>query len=503
MTNSLKLHFKTKCTKLEETVRSLTSRVEAVESDNKSLKSKNKDLQSQISDLHKKLNKSTAGAAKQGKTVASQTAHPPLLNSPPPPPAQPLSPHAHSSHSLSSPANRSPQSPTDNPSEASSTRDPRTELSDARVQTGKTHVLLGDSVYRFIRPDLVFPYNQGQKISVSGITVDDLLHWLRYIPVNKEVQQIVVHVGVNTCLTDVVTGSRWLELKKWLRKVFPNARLAFSSILPPLRKSDSLCKTVVESNMHLAEMCESEGVDLIDNTCTFRTAKDLPKKALYHDNLHPSTPHGLAKLTMNIQAAIPSPHTTDRNDRSGQPSGLHNNNSPVRPSYAQAVHDSRPKRGNPLLPTPTSVPLGSTDSPGRSAGPPRDRSAWSSHPNQVNPPNPRDHLLPGNHSAWSSRPTQVNPPYLRDHLLPGNHSTWSSRPNQVNRLQPSPQRGSSNPRDRLQSARNQPDWPISAGYPIAQSPPRRDYYPTPPHPSFNGPALLPMLMSLLRAQALC
>jgi len=40
---------------------------------------------------------------------------------------------------------------------------------------------------------------QEPNISVSGITIDDLLHWLKHILRNKDVRRVVFHVGVNTC----------------------------------------------------------------------------------------------------------------------------------------------------------------------------------------------------------------------------------------------------------------------------------------------------------------
>jgi hypothetical protein len=488
LANSLKLSFKMKCEKLEETCQSLTSRITSVEAENKNLKS-------QLKDVHKKLAKCTADCAKQGPTrrssigcqtmivspppqsppilpnqvltptetgshgkplyssVAGRTVSSPSLNSPPPP-HQPPSPRVADSHS------RSPKGEENKtlPDNSSKHRDssPRRELSTARVQAGKTHVLLGDSVYKFIRPDLAFDFPSNrhcQKISVPGMTVDDVLHWLRFIPVNRDVQHLLVHVGINTCLTDVVTRSKWLELRKSLKKVFPNARLVFSSILPPLRKNDSLNKTVEESNIHLAEMCKQEGIHFIDNTPTFRTTNNLPKKSLYHDNLHPSSPHGLTGLTLSIRNLFPS--APDRGP--AQSSGAHGNNSSKAQSPStHAVHDdSRPWRRRTLLPTPlwSPVPVVRRDTPGWSScqSGDRDRNAWSSHPNQGNPPAPK-----------------LGPPF---------------------------------PQDTQQFSHRRQSLLTTADL-TAQPPPMKHggWYP-PSHPPFNGPALLPILISLLRTQA--
>ena len=62
------------------------------------------------------------------------------------------------------------------------TRTPRERMAECRVSPGKTHVLIGDSVFRQIKPELMYPHKAQQKISVSGLTVDDLLHWLQNVP---------------------------------------------------------------------------------------------------------------------------------------------------------------------------------------------------------------------------------------------------------------------------------------------------------------------------------
>ena len=68
-----------------------------------------------------------------------------------------------------------------------------------------TNVLIGDSVARPIKPDLVFPGVQSQNLSVSGLAIDDVNHWLANIPRNREVRRVVIHIGVNTCKFAVIT----------------------------------------------------------------------------------------------------------------------------------------------------------------------------------------------------------------------------------------------------------------------------------------------------------
>ena len=149
-------------------------------------------------------------------------------------------------------------------------RTPRERMAECRVSPGKTHVLIGDSVFGQIRPELMYPHKAQQKISISGLTVDDLLHWLQNVPKCRDVQLLVVHVGVNTCWVNTVTESMWRALLKLLKSVFPNAVVQLSSLIPP-QGEHPLRKTVAASNAALVKACHSEQVMLADHTDTFTT----------------------------------------------------------------------------------------------------------------------------------------------------------------------------------------------------------------------------------------
>ena len=179
------------------------------------------------------------------------------------------------------------------------TRTPRERMAECRVSPGKTHVLTGDSVFGQIRPELMYPHKAQQKISVSGLTVDDLLHWLQNVPKCRDVQLLVVHVGVNTCWVNTVTESMWRALLKLLKSVFPNAVVQLSSLIPP-QGEHPLRKTVAASNAALVKACHSEQVMLADHTDTFTTNSGTPRKALYRDALHPS-PKGTVRLAYNVK----------------------------------------------------------------------------------------------------------------------------------------------------------------------------------------------------------
>ena len=90
---------------------------------------------------------------------------------------------------------------------------------------GISIVLIGDSVVCIVKPDLMFSAGNSQNISVSGITIEDLLHWLHNIPRNKDVRRVVFHVGVNTCKSTTFAETTWRQLVRNFRHVFPQAQL--------------------------------------------------------------------------------------------------------------------------------------------------------------------------------------------------------------------------------------------------------------------------------------
>ena len=113
------------------------------------------------------------------------------------------------------------------------------------ISAPQANVLIDGSVARPIKPDLVFPGGQSQNISVSGLTIDDVNHWLANIPRNREVRRVVIHIGVNTCKFALVTESMWRQLIRKLKHVFPEAAVLVSSIVPPMGR---LRKTAQVSN---------------------------------------------------------------------------------------------------------------------------------------------------------------------------------------------------------------------------------------------------------------
>ena len=145
----------------------------------------------------------------------------------------------------------------------------------------------------------MYRHKAQQKISVSGLTVDDLLQWLQNVPKCRDIQLLVVHVGVNTCWVNTFTESMWRALLKLLKSVFPNAVVQLSSLIPP-QGEHPLRKTVAASNAALVKACHSEQVTHADHTDTFTTNSGAPRKALYRDALHPS-PKGTVRLACDVK----------------------------------------------------------------------------------------------------------------------------------------------------------------------------------------------------------
>ena len=169
-----------------------------------------------------------------------------------------------------------------------------------------TNVLIGDSVARPTKPDLVFPGGQIQNIGVSGLVIDDVKHWLANIPRNREVRRVVIHKGVNTCKFAVVTESMWRKLIRKLKHVFPEAAVLVSSIVPPMGR---LRKTVQVSNAALLAVCNRE-VSVVNHTDAFTARSGAPRKHLYRDQLHPSD----GALRRQAHHHLPSSRPQQRQD---------------------------------------------------------------------------------------------------------------------------------------------------------------------------------------------
>ena len=320
--HGLKIHIDKKLEAQEEVITTLQTKVVKLTDHNNALKSQITDLKQELR-AHK--NKSTpshktpkdtphkqqcqqnvqqcldkTGAVQALQAVATTVSPTHDLSRAPPPPH-------HVRESLSSkttsiqpttPTSSTPRSAQTIKTSRQPTKTPREQLAECRVMNSTSHLLLGDSLLCPVRPDLMFPTTAHQKLAVPGLTVSDVVHWLRHVPRCREVRMVVVHVGINSCWENTLRESDWRHLVRLLKTVFPSSQLILSAIVPPAGHHP-LGKTVAVSNTALATVCSSERVVLVDHTDTFTTNTGAPRKALYRDPLHAST-KGTINLAKNI-----------------------------------------------------------------------------------------------------------------------------------------------------------------------------------------------------------
>ena len=179
---------------------------------------------------------------------------------------------------------------------------PGERLAQRRVKPDTTRVLIGDSVFLPLKPELMFPNSTCENISEPGLAVHEACHWLANIPACPNVIQCVFHLGINTCgrTSTSIPSSEWSSLIKLAKKVFPNAQISFSSIILPRSGEPLLKKSVNDSNHTLKLCCTKLECTFIDNDIIFRTANGAPRKALYRDNVHPSG-LGTGRLACHIK----------------------------------------------------------------------------------------------------------------------------------------------------------------------------------------------------------
>ena len=110
---------------------------------------------------------------------------------------------------------------------------PRACLASKRVRHDTTHLIIGDSTTRTLKADLTFPGKNAESISVPGITINDVTHWLANIPASKQVREVVLHAGINSCQADAITKDKWCRCIHLLRRVFPSANIHICTLIPP------------------------------------------------------------------------------------------------------------------------------------------------------------------------------------------------------------------------------------------------------------------------------
>nr|KAG5687396.1 hypothetical protein BaRGS_021609 [Batillaria attramentaria] len=128
-----------------------------------------------------------------------------------------------------------------------------------------------------------YPGERVQIISVSGLKTKDLTTWLHQQDKATDIESVTFHIGVNDCKSGEVTSLSWDEIIGSCRRVFPNARLHASSIIPA-KGRQNINRPIASSNANLHHVCQRRGVVFIDNRSTFVAESGAPRKALYRQD---------------------------------------------------------------------------------------------------------------------------------------------------------------------------------------------------------------------------
>ena len=155
-------------------------------------------------------------------------------------------------------------------------------LDNIDTNTNEEYLIIGDSVVRDI-PNREEGSSKIKVTSVSGLNINDCNAWLvSKMPLNH-IKKVIFHVGINTCKKDkVIDKNTWISLINNISKVFVNAQIMMSSIVPPRGKGKN-CS--IRSNISLQKACDHFDIEYIDNYHLF-TVNGNPRIALYKDHVH-------------------------------------------------------------------------------------------------------------------------------------------------------------------------------------------------------------------------
>ena len=275
-------------------------------------------------------------------------------------------------------------------------------------------LLLGDSVIEGLDVRQVKTGYRVSKVAASGLTVYHLQHWLSTCPEFPHIAHVTFHVGINDCWKGPVSTADWGKLLQSLRRVFPNATLQASSIIPP-RGKHHLYNPASTTTANLRDACRQEHVAYINNTRSFLARSGAPKKSMYSDSLHPSN-QGYKCLVENISWKVnfqkpstnthppfhPSPtyQSTSHNYSSAPPLSRADNNLPqpcqIFPSTI-LPEDSSYNEAFPLVPgrdPQTFHVVQALGQPMPSKPPPLPPQTSSSHCDSKNQPPVHPHFFP-------------------------------------------------------------------------------------------------------------
>ena len=176
-----------------------------------------------------------------------------------------------------------------------------------KIPNYASHVIIGDSVTKNICTKDVFN-NDYVKMSVPGMTLNDLQNWMQNQQSHSKVKNVILHVGVNSCKhkNRPISKMEWKTLIETAFHTFPNAEIKLSSIIPP-QISSRLSEFIMQSNENLFEICNKLYIQCIDHSSDFITERGYARNALYRDNLHPNN-RGSRQITKNLSKTSCSNH---------------------------------------------------------------------------------------------------------------------------------------------------------------------------------------------------
>ena len=145
--------------------------------------------------------------------------------------------------------------------------------------------------------------------------MEDMIHWLRHVPRNREVTRVFFHVGTNSCEQTTLPETTWKQLIRNLRHVFPQTLLIASATIPPMGQH-YMKGTVAVPNASLLRVCQSEGMRCIDHTSSFTAYSGAPRQDLYRPCIPVAKPPAglhtvssmLTNLSRNQRFYNPPPH---------------------------------------------------------------------------------------------------------------------------------------------------------------------------------------------------
>ena len=280
-------------------------------------------------------------------------------------------------------------------------RSPLNILTDVALDKRANALLIGDSVLNHVDPRrMALRSYMLQKINVPGISTIDLKEWLANTPPQEQIKAVVIHIGINDCPAGPVSVQQWTDIIQLCHSSFPQAKIAFSSIIPA-KGRHNLNNAVVPSNRNLRHACTESFQTCIDNTESFVAPSGAPKLNMYWDVTHPSF-KGTARLAYNIKNAFLS-WLRDSPRRY--------NHNPSTPDFARSQQRNHTSEQHDLTEDQrlhSDLPVSSRDSP-------RDDGIHSYDANHAAYYRPHGHnLYVDNSTRWHSA-SHASPNYVREH----------------------------------------------------------------------------------------